>query len=128
MDISHIKDGTTTVCIVCGVVTTRDKYGKTKYCKPCARKRNNKKKKYSERTPFEKLKHNTRRESLSIVKCGLAEKKPCDVCGNPKSEIHHDDYHDAWHFRWMCKKCHTQYHQMLKLIPSMDTTKIYKAG
>lgn len=121
---SNVHYGTKTTCRTCGVGIERDKWGNRKYCKRCKIKRSNSTRhKYSEMTEFEKLKAKTRRHSRALVKAGLVKKTPCDVCGNPNSEIHHNDYRDAWHFRWLCKKCHTNVHQMFKLIPSLDKTK-----
>lgn len=39
------------------------------------------------------------------------DRKPCEVCGNPKTEAHHDDYDKPLEIRWLCFKCHRAYHK-----------------
>jgi hypothetical protein len=36
--------------------------------------------------------------------------QPCEKCGNPKSERHHDDYAKPKQVRWLCKKHHMEHH------------------
>lgn len=37
-------------------------------------------------------------------------KQPCEVCGEPKTEAHHDDYSKPLEVRWLCKKHHMEHH------------------
>jgi hypothetical protein len=37
-------------------------------------------------------------------------RKPCEVCSNPKSQAHHDDYTKPLDIRWLCRKHHLQIH------------------
>lgn len=37
-------------------------------------------------------------------------KQPCEKCSNPNSQAHHDDYSKPLQVRWLCPKCHTNYH------------------
>lgn len=36
------------------------------------------------------------------IKSGTLTRRPCEVCGNPKSEAHHDDYSKPLAVRWLC--------------------------
>lgn len=36
---------------------------------------------------------------------------PCEVCGNVKSEAHHDDYSKPYDVRFLCREHHILYHQ-----------------
>lgn len=44
------------------------------------------------------------------VKNGKVIKKPCEICGNPKSEGHHEDYRSHLKVRWLCFKHHREAH------------------
>ena len=46
----------------------------------------------------------------SAVKRGELTPKPCEACGNPKTEAHHCDYNKPLDVRWLCRKCHTEWH------------------
>lgn len=35
-------------------------------------------------------------------------KQPCEICGNEKSQAHHDDYSKPHIVRWLCKKHHEE--------------------
>lgn len=47
---------------------------------------------------------------------GELQRLPCEVCGEPKSEAHHDDYSDALNVRWLCRKHHKEHHRKARLI------------
>lgn len=53
-------------------------------------------------------------KSHSIVNYAIKSKKlfkePCSICGNLKSEAHHDDYDKPLNIRWLCSEHHKQWH------------------
>jgi hypothetical protein len=36
------------------------------------------------------------------IRYGKLKRQPCEVCGNPKSQSHHDDYSKPLEVRWLC--------------------------
>ena len=45
------------------------------------------------------------------IKSGKLVPLPCENCGEPKAQAHHDDYREPLKVRWLCKKCHTKWHE-----------------
>jgi hypothetical protein len=50
--------------------------------------------------------------SRAILK-GTLVRQPCEVCGNEKSEAHHDDYSKPLDVRWLCSNHHRMVHGKL---------------
>ena len=42
---------------------------------------------------------------------GRLKKMPCVLCGDPKSEAHHDDYTKPLDVMWVCRKHHAVIHR-----------------
>lgn len=42
---------------------------------------------------------------------GVLIKQPCEVCGNVKSDGHHDDYSKPLEVRWLCRVHHMELHR-----------------
>ena len=53
------------------------------------------------------------------VKEGRLQRLPCEVCSNPTTEGHHDDYERPLEVRWLCKRHHEDEHH-----PTKVTTKV----
>lgn len=41
-------------------------------------------------------------------------KQPCERCGAPEVQAHHDDYREPLAVRWLCKDCHVAVHKELR--------------
>lgn len=41
---------------------------------------------------------------------GEITRQPCEVCGNPKTDAHHEDYAAPLQVRWLCRQHHTRLH------------------
>ena len=42
----------------------------------------------------------------AALRKGIISKRPCQVCGSEKSEMHHEDYSKPYDVIWLCKKHH----------------------
>jgi hypothetical protein len=42
------------------------------------------------------------------IKTGKLTRKPCEICGEPKSQAHHGDYSKPLDVRWFCFKHHRE--------------------
>ena len=36
--------------------------------------------------------------------------QPCEICGEPRADRHHDDYDKPLDIRWLCRPHHIQHH------------------
>lgn len=53
------------------------------------------------------------RQAVSdAIKKGSMVRFPCCVCGNPKSEGHHEDYAKPLDVTWLCRKHHAEHHAL----------------
>lgn len=58
----------------------------------------------------------------NAVRDNRLEKLPCCICGNTKSEGHHEDYNNPLQVIWLCKKHHGMIHRTTeKGIPVFET-------
>lgn len=98
-------------CSRCG--GPRDRAGQ-KYCRAChAAYQREHRPKYSELTPEQRLKSNSRTHANVAQKRGQIVKKPCEKCGDPESEKHHEDYSKPLEVRWLCARCHRVEHETI---------------
>lgn len=67
------------------------------------------KKKWIERNPLKKAVY---RIFKSAIKTGRLKRQPCEKCGSTiRVHGHHDDYYKPLEVRWLCPKCHTEFHK-----------------
>jgi len=57
--------------------------------------------------------YNAQRVLGHAVKVGKIARQPCEVCGNPRTDGHHDDYSRPLDVRWMCRMHHRELHTKL---------------
>jgi hypothetical protein len=50
----------------------------------------------------------------SALRRGLIERGVCEVCGDPQTDGHHEDYDKPMVVRWLCRKHHRAAHAALK--------------
>ena len=57
--------------------------------------------------------HNSRTKLNQAIASGKIVRKPCEVCGEIKSEGHHVDYDLPFDVMWLCKKHHVAEHKRI---------------
>ena len=50
----------------------------------------------------------------NAMKCGRLTREPCEICGEPVTQAHHDDYSKPLDVRWLCRKHHAEHHKALR--------------
>lgn len=63
------------------------------------------------RDPIERPKYDARWTTQRAIKLGRITKQPCEICGEPKTDAHHDDYTKPLEVRWLCRPHHVQLHK-----------------
>lgn len=66
------------------------------------------KRRYRENNPDRHAAHLAVRNAL---RRGEIARQPCEVCAEPLSEAHHDDYSKPLSVRWLCKPHHLAEHR-----------------
>ena len=52
---------------------------------------------------------------------GRLQKMPCEICADPVSDAHHDDYAKPLEIRWLCRRHHAQWHAKHGAAPNGET-------
>jgi hypothetical protein len=108
-------------------------------CKECTKKdvRANRIVKFGQRIAYERMRNKTgkRRKAMAeyhkrtltanplraaawravsrAIRSGRLVPMPCQKCGEPQTEAHHDDYAKPLEVRWLCHLCHREEHGRL---------------
>lgn len=64
-------------------------------------------------SPIGKFKIRARLAVFNAIKSGDLIKLPCEVCGEKKSEGHHEDYNKPLEVIWLCREHHIELHKEL---------------
>lgn len=62
------------------------------------------------------LKRHTTNLTTSAIRYGKLIRKPCEICGDPNSQAHHEDYSQPLAVRWLCFTHHRQAHGQLQTL------------
>lgn len=88
-----------------------------RYCKKChAANMRLTRPRHSELNDEQRKKANTRAYSKELVRRGILIRMPCEICGDVKSEMHHEDYNKPHEVRWLCRSHHLLHHKWLTVI------------
>lgn len=87
-----------------------DRYGKQRYCRGChAKNMRMCRPKHSQLKEEARVKANARSYANVYLRRGTLKKQPCK-CGNPNSQMHHEDYSKPLEVIWVCRPCHLELH------------------
>ena len=67
---------------------------------------------YEKKYPY---KVEAKRKVIAAIKSGAIKRLPCEVCGNPKSHAHHQDYSKPLEVKWLCSVHHSAVHRKYDL-------------
>lgn len=68
---------------------------------------------YNLTAPY-RLRQKSRSLANKALRRGKLIRKPCEKCGNAKSEMHHEDYDKPLQVTWLCRPCHLDLHTLKK--------------
>ena len=54
---------------------------------------------------------NVQNKALWWLKKGFIKRKPCSICADENSEMHHPNYDDPFLIDWFCRRHHKRIHQ-----------------
>lgn len=72
---------------------------------------------YKKRNPE---KYRARKIVCDSVRRGALKRQPCEVCGKPNAQAHHDDYTKPLNIKWLCHFHHVQHHKSLSLLANVE--------
>lgn len=105
-----LREPYTVACASCGVAVVGSKRGRrTTHCKTCRDTAT--KTAHRKRHP---LRDKARSSVQGRIKRGTLTRRPCEVCGEQKTEAHHEDYAKPLEIRWLCRKHHLAVHKALR--------------
>lgn len=100
------------VCSKCGKLLEETRVGKQAYCTAChAEYMRENRPKHKNLPEDQRIKANARSYLNVYIRRGIIKKMPCEKCGNPKAEAHHEDYSKPLAVIWLCREHHLEIHK-----------------
>lgn len=85
---------------------------------------------FIERARKSNSKHPDERRARSRVnhakERGELIEQPCEICGATPADAHHDDYNKPLEIRWLCRKCHAEWHSKHEPARALKRTGVYQ--
>ena len=70
----------------------------------------------------------SRRQTHAAIKAGRLVRGACEVCGDPNTHAHHDDYNKPLDVRWLCPPHHQEWHNEKTPIYATSLKRNYRVG
>lgn len=71
--------------------------------------------------PSQQFKDNARSYANVYKRRGKLIQRPCELCGDKNSQMHHPDYEQPLKVEWLCRPCHLSLHKQLSKNVSQNT-------
>ncbi len=89
-----------------------------RYCKAChAAYMREHRPKHSELSDEQRAKANCRSYANVYRRRGKLKQEPCAYCGDPDTQMHHEDYSKPLEVVWVCRACHRAEHVAAEIAP-----------
>lgn len=115
---AEMKSGYLNVCLVCESKAAAARYrknveharevGKRYQASEAGRAARERKYERNKREVMHKLR--ARRTVNNHILNGRICRQPCEICGETKTDAHHDDYTKPLDVRWLCRRHHLEHH------------------
>lgn len=99
---------------LCAKCLTNHRAHRHRYCNDCRNAHARATRKNWRFNEEDRRKDNCRAYANVYLKRGKLVKQPCEVCGSPESQMHHDDYSKPLEVRWLCRRHHLYLHEDAK--------------
>lgn len=97
----------------CTLCETDERAPKSRWCRDCKARYMREWRKTHPLTGDARRRANCRSYTHVLIARGHLVKGPCEVCGDPDVEAHHDDYSKPRAVRWLCVVHHRSHHKLL---------------
>lgn len=97
--------------MICGKCRKETESRNHSWCKKCHAEYMRNWRKNKPLTELQKKKDIARSYAGVYLRKGYIKKEPCSICGNEKSEMHHEDYDRPIDITWLCRKHHLELHK-----------------
>ena len=96
---------------ICPRCEKRPKKSDKGYCLPCHAAYMREWRETHPLTAEQKFKDNCRSYANTYLRRGKLLRKPCQKCGDKRSQMHHEDYSKPLAVTWLCRPCHLAVHK-----------------
>lgn len=86
-----------------------------RYCRSCHNAYMRKWRKTHPLNEEQRIKSIVRNKVAMRIRRGQMQRLPCVICGDPKSECHHEDYSKPYDIVFLCPKHHREHHNSINL-------------
>ena len=107
----QLRDREMGLCALCNVEPKRRSRNRVQsYCVKCHAADIRSFRETHPLTADQRFKMHARAYAKVYLSRGKLQRKPCQSCGSPDSQMHHADYSKPLGVEWLCRVCHLDFH------------------